>query len=165
MADVLTPEQRHLNMSRIRGRDTKPELMLRHGLHRRGLRFRLHRKDLPGRPDMIFPRYRAAILVHGCFWHGHDCPMFRMPATRREFWATKIASNRARDGRAITGLSAAGWRVLVVWECALKGPARRPLDSVLDEIASWLKTDAPSCTLEGNGVKSGQAVKLAESSV
>lgn len=165
MADVLTPEQRHLNMSRIRGRNTKPELILRRGLHRRGLRFRLHRKDLPGRPDMVFPQYRGAVLVHGCFWHGHDCPMFRMPATRQEFWAEKIAGNQARDMRAITGLSATGWRVLVVWECALRGPARRPLDSVLDEIAFWLKANAPSRTLEGNWVKSGQVVRSEELSV
>ncbi len=111
MVDVLTPEQRRLNMSRIRGKDTKPELMLRRGLHALGLRFRLHRKDLPGRPDMVFPRYRAAVLVHGCFWHAHDCPLFKWPATRREFWAAKIEGNRARDLRDLAGLAAVGWRV------------------------------------------------------
>ena len=108
MVDVLTPEQRRLNMSRIRGKDTKPELMLRRGLHALGLRFRLHRKDLPGRPDMVFPRYRAAVLVHGCFWHGHDCPLFKWPVTRREFWAVKIEGNRARDMRDLAGLAGAG---------------------------------------------------------
>jgi DNA mismatch endonuclease (patch repair protein) len=131
MADVLTPEQRRLNMSRIRGKDTKPELMLRQGLHARGLRYRLHRKDLPGRPDVVFPRFRAAILVHGCFWHGHDCPLFKLPATRREFWAAKIAGNKARDARDLATLATTGWRVLVVWECALKGPSRQPADAVL----------------------------------
>jgi DNA mismatch endonuclease (patch repair protein) len=105
---------------------------LRHGLHARGLRYRLHRKDLPGRPDLVFPRYRAAILVHGCLWHGHDCPLFKWPATRREFWQAKIEGNRARDARDLAGLAAAGWRVLVVWECALKGPARLML--------CWLKS-------------------------
>src|ERR1700719_1649815 len=99
MGDVLTPEQRRLNMSRIRGRDTKPELLLRRGLHAAGLRFRLHTERLPGRPGLVFPRYRAAILVHGCFWHGHDCPLFKLPATRSEFWASKIAGNRTRDNR------------------------------------------------------------------
>lgn len=138
MADVLTPEQRRLNMSRIRGKDTKPELLLRHGLHARGLRYRLHRKDLPGRPDIMFPRYRAVILVHGCFWHGHDCPLFKLPATRREFWAAKIEGNKARDARDIASLISAGWRVLVVWECVLKGPRRRPIETVLDGIVSWL---------------------------
>ncbi len=99
MVDVLTSEQRSFNMSRIRGRDTKPELTLRRGLHSLGLRFRLHRRDLPGRPDLVFASRRAVVFVHGCFWHGHDCPMCRLPATRPDFWATKIAGNRARDRR------------------------------------------------------------------
>jgi DNA mismatch endonuclease (patch repair protein) len=149
MADVLTPEQRRLNMSRIRGKDTIPELVLRRGLHARGLRFRLHRKDLPGRPDIVFPRYRAAVLVHGCFWHGHDCPLFKWPATRREFWQAKIEGNRARDLRNLAGLAAAGWRVLVVWECALKGPARLPADAVLAEIAAWLASSSTTGSLHG----------------
>jgi DNA mismatch endonuclease (patch repair protein) len=117
--------------------------VLRRGLHALGFRFRLHRKDLPGRPDMVFPRYRAAVLVHGCFWHGHDCPLFKWPATRREFWQAKIEGNRARDLRDLTGLAAAGWRVLVVWECALKGPARMPVDAVLAKVTAWLDTDKP----------------------
>jgi DNA mismatch endonuclease (patch repair protein) len=149
MADVLTPEQRRLNMSRIRGKDTRPELVLRRGLYARGLRFRLHRKDLPGRPDMVFPRYRAAVLVHGCFWHGHDCPLFKWPATRREFWQAKIEGNRARDLRDLAGLAAAGWRVLVVWECALKGPARLPVDVVLARVKAWLDTEEPAGVVQG----------------
>jgi DNA mismatch endonuclease, patch repair protein len=130
VADVLTPKQRRLNMSRIRGRNTKAELILRRGLHARGLRFRLHRKELPGKPDLVFPKWRAVILVHGCFWHGHDCPMFKRPATHTEFWNAKIARNQERDREAVAALKATGWRVLVVWECALRGPARRPLDVV-----------------------------------
>lgn len=150
MADVLTVEQRRLNMSRIRGKDTKPELMLRRGLHAMGLRYRLHRKDLPGRPDMVFPRYRAAIMVHGCFWHGHGCPLFKWPATRQEFWQAKIEGNRTRDARDLAGLAAAGWRVLVVWECALKGPHRRPADSVLAEIVAWMVSNSAIGTLQGD---------------
>jgi DNA mismatch endonuclease, patch repair protein len=150
MADILTPKQRRLNMSRIKGKDTKPELILRQGLHARGQRYRLHRKDLPGSPDIVFPRYRAAILVHGCFWHGHDCPLFRLPMTRREFWEAKIEGNKARDARAIAGLIAADWRVIVVWECALKGPTRQPVDVVLTEISSWLVSDARTATIQGN---------------
>ncbi len=149
MADVLTPEQRRLNMSRIRGKDTKPEMLLRRGLHARGLRFRLHRKDMPGTPDMVFSRYRAVILVHGCFWHGHDCPLFKLPATRREFWQSKIEGNRARDARDIASLTASGWRTLIVWECALKGPARRPADLVLSEITDWLETGALTEIIRG----------------
>jgi DNA mismatch endonuclease, patch repair protein len=150
MADVLTTEQRRLNMSRIRGRDTKPELTLRSGLHARGLRFRLHRKNLPGCPDLVFPCFHAVVFVHGCFWHGHDCPMFKMPATRAEFWATKIGGNRARDGRARLGLARAGWRTLVVWECALSGPCRRSVDSVLDEVMAWLNTEEPGGVIQGS---------------
>jgi DNA mismatch endonuclease (patch repair protein) len=149
MVDVLTPEQRRLNMSRIRGKDTKPELVLRRGLHALGFRFRLHRKDLPGRPDMVFPRYRAAVLVHGCFWHAHGCPLFKWPATRREFWAAKIEGNRARDLRDLAGLAAAGWRVLVVWECALKGPARLPVDAVLARVTAWLDTEELAGVVQG----------------
>jgi len=150
MTDVLTPQQRRLNMSRIRGKDTRPELVLRRGLHSLGFRFRLHRKDLPGRPDMVFPRYRAVVLVHGCFWHGHDCPLFKLPATRREFWVAKIEGNRARDTRNLAGLTAAGWRALMVWECALKGPARLPADAVLAEITSWLASNEPIGTIQGS---------------
>jgi DNA mismatch endonuclease, patch repair protein len=142
MADILTPEQRRLNMSRIRGRDTKPEMLLRRGLHARGIRFRLHRKDLPGRPDLVFPSRRAAIFVHGCFWHGHGCAMFKLPETRTEFWAAKIKGNQERDARALQELPAAGWRTLVVWECDLRGPGRRPLEMVIDDVVAWLTGEA-----------------------
>ena len=97
LMDVLKHEQRQLNMSRIRGKDTKPDMMLRTGLHRAGLRFRLHARELPGRPGLIFPRSRAAVLIHGCFWHGHDCPMFKLSRTRTQCWAAKIAGSRARQ--------------------------------------------------------------------
>lgn len=139
MADVLTPEQRRLNMSRIRGKNTKPELVLRRGLHAKGFRFRLHRRDLPGRPDLVFPGYRSVILVHGCFWHGHGCPLTKMPATRRDFWVAKIASNRDRDQRALAALHGAGWRTLVVWECALRGPNRQSEEVVLSACIRFLE--------------------------
>jgi DNA mismatch endonuclease (patch repair protein) len=138
MTDVLTPAQRRLNMSRIRGKDTKPELLLRHGLHARGFRFRLHRRDLPGCPDLVFPRFHAVVFVHGCFWHGHGCPMFKFPTTRTEFWAAKIEGNRARDTKVSENLEAAGWRTLVVWECTLRGPQRLPIEQVLTRVSAWL---------------------------
>jgi DNA mismatch endonuclease (patch repair protein) len=152
--DVLTPEQRRLNMSRIRGKDTKPEMMLRTGLHRAGLRFRLHAAELPGRPDLIFPRYHAALLIHGCFWHGHDCPMFKLPRTRTEFWAAKIASNRARDSESEAALAAAGWRVMTVWECALKGPARRPLPDVIAACDDFIRGSRVRAELHGGCTRS-----------
>lgn len=128
MADIFSPAKRSEVMSRIRGRDTVPELVVRSYLHRRGLRFRLHRRDLPGRPDIVLPAYRVAILVHGCFWHGHaGCKRASLPKTRVSFWAEKIAANRERDARSIRALEALGWRPLIVWECEI-GPA------MLDEL-------------------------------
>ncbi len=149
MVDVLTSEQRQLNMSRIRGRDTKPEMLIRHGLHARGLRYRLQDRSLPGRPDLVFPRHHAVIMVHGCFWHGHDCPMFRLPATRPEFWSDKIEANRSRDGKAHEELIALGWRVLTVWECSLKGKGRLSLRYVLDASASFIQGNQAELIISG----------------
>lgn len=147
--DVLTKEQRRLNMSRIRGKDTKPEMLLRRGLHATGLRFRLHGAKLPGKPDMVFPKYRAVILIHGCFWHGHDCPLFKMPATRPEFWAQKISGNRERDLRTAKALQCAGWRLLTIWECSLKGSARRPVPEVMDYCTAFIRGEAQKAELAG----------------
>lgn len=143
MADRLTPEQRRLNMSRVRARDTRPELVVRSILHRAGFRYRLHRRDLPGRPDVALPRHRAAVFVHGCFWHGHDCSLFRMPATRTEFWAAKIEGNRRRDAAAVAALADAGWRSLWVWECALRGRGRLAADDLGARMAGFLAGDEP----------------------
>lgn len=136
--DVHTPEVRSYNMSRIRGRDTRPELAIRRGLHARGYRFRLHVKDLPGHPDVVFAKRRAVLFVHGCFWHGHNCRLFRMPATRAEFWASKIAANRSRDAKVCAALTDAGWRVLTVWECSLRGVDRWPEEQILDFCEAFL---------------------------
>ena len=150
MVDVHTREQRHLNMSRIRGKNTKPELMLRQGLHAGGMRFRLHRRDLPGTPDIVFPCRRAAVFVHGCFWHGHTCPMFKVPATRTDFWLAKIASNIGRDAEALAKLQALGWRTGIVWECALRGKGRQPQDAVARQVHSFVQNDALTTTIAGN---------------
>jgi DNA mismatch endonuclease, patch repair protein len=154
MVDVLTPAQRSFNMSRIRGRDTKPEVLLRRGLHHAGLRFRLHAAGLPGRPDIVFPKHQAVIFVHGCFWHGHDCPMFRLPATRPNFWNLKIAGNRARDHRSAEALLHAGWRVLTVWECSLKGPARLRAEDVVCRCAEFVRSESQVVTLCGSWAQS-----------
>lgn len=120
MADTVSPEKRSDMMSGIRGKDTKPEIVVRRLLHRLGYRFRLHCKDLPGRPDIVLPKWRTVIFVNGCYWHGHkDCHLFRLPKTRTEFWAKKIEGNQARDQRNYIVLEAAGWKVLVIWECAV----------------------------------------------
>lgn len=118
MADRLTPERRSANMSRIRSKDTGPELAVRRLLHRLGYRFRVHRKDLPGKPDVVFMGRRKIVLVHGCFWHGHaTCVDGRRPKSREEYWGPKIAGNIARDARHLAALEGAGWSVMTVWGC------------------------------------------------
>lgn len=124
MTDMLSPERRSENMRRIGGRNTGPERAVRRALHALGFRFRLHRADLPGRPDIVLPRHRAAIFVHGCFWHRHEgCAATTTPSTRREFWLAKFAANTARDARQQALLQAAGWTVLIVWGCETRRPA------------------------------------------
>ena len=149
MPDIVSPETRSRMMAGIRGGNTKPELVLRRGLHALGFRFRLHARELPGRPDMVFPCHRAALFAHGCFWHGHDCPLFRLPSTRREFWQEKIESNRQRDAAAEAALLAGGWRVATVWECALRGRTAPPFSAVMDRCAAWLRSDEPRLDIRG----------------
>lgn len=122
MTDRISKERRSRNMARIKGRDTTPELHVRSSLHVRGFRFRLQVRELPGRPDVVLPRYRMAVFVHGCFWHRHPgCRLAVMPTTNRDFWMKKFRDNRLRDRRSINALRAAGWRVHVVWECEIDG--------------------------------------------
>ncbi|MCC7343034.1 MAG: DNA mismatch endonuclease Vsr [Bryobacterales bacterium] len=117
-----TPEQRSRIMRAVKGGDTTPELIVRRLAHRMGYRFRLHRKDLPGRPDLVFPRLHKAVFVHGCFWHGHDCARgARVPVRNRDYWTRKVARNRARDASVSSSLEALGWGSLVIWECETKG--------------------------------------------
>lgn len=148
MSDVHDKATRSKNMRAIRSKDTKPELLIRSWLHKAGLRFRLHRKDLPGQPDLVFSKYNAAIFVHGCFWHGHDCHLFKLPRSRTDFWRAKINSNSCRDARNLDMLRSMGWRVLTVWECSLKGPRRKPSEAITDEIIAWLKSDSPTGIIE-----------------
>jgi DNA mismatch endonuclease (patch repair protein) len=111
-------------MAAIRGKNTKPELVVRRALHAAGLRYRLHKSGLPGHPDLVFTRLKTVVFVHGCFWHKHDCPRFRWPKTRVKWWRTKLTNNEARDARVRTFLRAAGWHVEVIWECELRTPSR-----------------------------------------
>ena len=121
MVDTVTKEKRSWNMSRIKGKDTKPELIVRSMLHRMGYRFRLHRKDLPGKPDIVLPKYRTVIFVHGCFWHRHKrCKYAYNPKSRVEFWQNKFAGTIERDKRHRRQLKTLGWKVLVIWECQIK---------------------------------------------
>lgn len=138
MPERISQETRSRMMAGIRGRDTKPELLIRRHLHGQGLRFRLFARDLPGRPDIVLPRWKAVVFAHGCFWHRHEnCSFFRLPKTRPEFWVAKIQRNVERDMAAIEQLRDAGWRVAVIWECALrKDPSR-----TLDRLASFVRSN------------------------
>ena len=151
MPDIVSQETRSRMMSGIRGRDTQPELVIRKALHARGFRYRLHAPDLPGRPDMVFPRHRAVILAHGCFWHGHDCGLFRLPGTRREFWEAKINRNRERDREVDRGLAADGWRRLAVWECAMRGRGRLAHQELISQVVEWLKGSDALLEIRGTG--------------
>lgn len=142
MADIVDKETRSRMMSGIRGSNTKPELLVRRALHARGLRFRLGGAGLPGRPDIVLPRFRTAVFVHGCFWHGHHCSLFRIPQTRPDFWRTKIESNRARDQRALEKLAEMGWHSCVVWECSLRGVGEADRVMFFDELASQIRANA-----------------------
>lgn len=124
MADSLSVAERSLRMSQIRSSNTQPELKLRSELHKHGFRFRLHRKDLPGRPDVVFPSKKTAIFVNGCFWHGHHCRIGHIPKSNSQFWTQKIQANRKRDARKIRELRVLGWKVHIVWECSLQSQAR-----------------------------------------
>lgn len=137
--DRLTPAERSRLMAKIRGRDTQPELLVRSLVHGLGFRFRLQAKDLPGRPDLVLPRHRAAIFVHGCFWHAHRCKVGRKkPGTNVDFWLEKFERNKARDRRVVAALRRRGWRVLVVWECQLGDAA-----GAAARIDRWLRGLAP----------------------
>ena len=137
-------------MSGIRGKDTTPEMQIRRGLHRLGYRFRLHVRQMPGSPDLVFHSRQAVIEVRGCFWHGHDCHLFRWPGTREEFWKQKISGNIARDRRNLYALFEQNWRVAEVWECQLKGKERQPLDEVIARLAAFLDSDEKHCVIGVN---------------
>lgn len=149
MADNLDKATRSRIMAAIRSTDTRPELVVRRGLHARGFRFRLHGKGLPGRPDLVLRRYRTVVFVHGCFWHGHDCRLFRMPRTRTEYWEAKIRRNRERDAETAASLGAAGWRCLTVWECGVQNLKGEDLAAVLDRIAGWILGSAETGEVTG----------------
>lgn len=135
MADVHSKEVRSYNMSKIRGKDTKPEMLVRKFLFSEGLRYRLHDKSLPGKPDLIFPKHRKVIFINGCFWHGHeDCKYFVVPKTRTDWWLSKINTNKSKDAENIAELQRQKWDIITVWECDLKAHKReQTLKSILEE--------------------------------
>lgn len=137
MTDVHEPKTRSYNMSQIKATNTKPEMMVRKFLHASGFRYRLHVKDLPGKPDLVLPKYNTVIFVHGCFWHAHEgCKYFKIPKTRTEWWKKKLLGNRERDKKHISQLEDLGWNIIVIWECELKPENAK---STLSEVINRLK--------------------------
>jgi DNA mismatch endonuclease (patch repair protein) len=136
-------------MAAIRACNTRPETQVRHALHALGLRYRLHVRGMPGRPDLLFSKHRAVVFINGCFWHGHNCPLFRMPATRTDFWRSKIERNVQNDKRVQAQLRSGGWRVAIIWECALKGKRRLGFDEAIGWLAQWIRSDDLSLSIRG----------------
>ena len=147
MVDIVDPARRSKMMSKIRSKNTKPELTLRRALHARGYRYQLHRRDLPGSPDLVFPKYRSIVFVHGCFWHRHvGCTKATLPKTRIEFWEKKFDDNLERDRRTLVQLRKAEWQTLVVWECEL---AKVSIAVTVDRVAKWLDGNLATHTTSG----------------
>lgn len=153
MVDVVDKATRRRMMSGIRGKNTKPELVIRKALFREGFRYRLHAGNLPGKPDIYFPKYRAVIFVHGCFWHRHECHLFRWPASNRAFWKQKITRNRKVDRINEESLRERGLRQAIVWECALKGPAKISLLRVTMKLAKWLRGQRSKVVIAGSTLR------------
>lgn len=143
MADVHDKATRSRNMAAIKSKDTKPEVMVRKSLFAQGYRYRKNVKDLPGKPDIVLPKYRTCIFIHGCFWHMHDdCHLFKLPESRRAFWQEKLLGNKKRDQLVKSQLTTQGWKIIIVWECALKGKSKLPIDVLAARISELIKTPA-----------------------
>lgn len=156
MGDVHDRATRRRNMQAIRHKNTKPELLLRKALFREGFRYSLHRKDLPGKPDLTLPKYRAVIQVHGCYWHFHDgCHLSKIPGTDTDWWRDKLQTTRVRDQRHREALLAEGWRICEVWECALRGRARVGLADVVSQIKNWLNSNSDYLEIAGERKHAG----------
>lgn len=138
--DSVSAAKRSQMMANIRSKDTKPEMIIRRQLHRSGFRYRLHVKGLPGKPDIVLPRYRAVILVNGCFWHGHDCSLYRPPKSRQVYWTTKITRNQQKDERTVSELLKLGWRVCIISECAVRWPYPN-IEDLIFRITCWIKSE------------------------
>lgn len=155
MTDIVSPQKRSSMMSGIKGKDTSPEKQVRKSIFSRGFRYRLHAKDLPGKPDLVFPKYNTVVFVNGCFWHGHsDCHLFRYPKSKQEFWKNKIGGNIARDRKNIDLLLNEGWRIVIIWECTLKGKYRIGTDNVSDLLERILRRKcSPREIIEIEGIR------------
>jgi DNA mismatch endonuclease (patch repair protein) len=160
MADTVTKEVRSRMMAAIRAKDTKPEMAIRRGLHAIGFRYGLHSSRFPGKPDMVLPKHRAVVFIHGCYWHGHGCGEIKPAASNESYWSPKIAKNRERDARNLAAVEAAGWRHLTIWECSFRRKGSKALETTVRKAAEWIRNGRPSAEI-GRG-SSGPEVKPTE---
>lgn len=151
--DTVDSQTRSKIMGRVGQKNTGAEMLLRRALHRKGLRYRLHDRSLPGSPDIVFPRFNSVLFVHGCYWHSHGCYRSTIPKSDREFWTNKFETNRIRDERSQKLLVSEGWRVLTVWECALRGKLSSPVEDVADAVRDWLESEVPMGEIDGRSVE------------
>ena len=149
MADIVDSAVRSRMMSAVKSKGTRPEVTVRKALHSAGFRYRLHRRDLAGTPDISLPKHKAVIFVNGCFWHGHECSLFQWPATRADFWARKINGNRKRDSESRLKLLESGWRRLVIWECALRGRNKLELGVLMKDVMEWINSSCGELEISG----------------
>ena len=152
MVDIVDKQTRSRMMAGIRSKDTKPEMIIRKALFARGFRYRLHDKRLSGKPDLVFPKYHAVIFINGCFWHRHNCHLFKWPSTRPDFWKNKINRNVEVDKKNYQKLKQDGWYILTVWECAVKGRGKLSFDKMIEQIATWLETGEKDKIIRGKCV-------------
>ena len=152
MVDIVDASTRSMMMARVKGKDTRQEVEIRKRLFALGFRYRLHDKKLPGKPDIVLRKYKAVIFIHGCFWHVHDCSLFRWPASKKAFWKKKLAGNRKRDIENIESLKKLGWRILVIWECSFRGAGKKrekEIDTIVKKTGKWLNSGKVSSEIKG----------------
>lgn len=153
MTDIVDQKTRSRMMSGIRGKNTQPEITIRKALHANGFRYLLHNKKLPGKPDLTFTKYKAVVFIHGCFWHGHTCRYFKIPQTRTAFWQDKINGNRQRDAKQLVQLHHAGWRSLIIWECAVRKNNKFSKEKLIDCISNWLIIGSSDAQIDETGIR------------
>ena len=154
MVDIVEKTKRSQMMSGIKGKNTKPEIIIRKELFKIGFRYKINDPGLPGKPDLVFPKYKAVIFINGCFWHRHNCHLFKWPSSNVEFWHKKINKTVEKDKENIQRLTLSGWRVLEIWECSIKGKTKLCLNEIIDQTVNWIKTGKVYDVIQGK--KEGQ---------